>query len=325
MPDFSVLDETRLTLLLEYAILENWNSVSSLDFITNLKLHKIMYDVSETKNLPITRSWYMLGNYINSPHIVQREFAKTMFLNPRNVELGTGEIVDISILIEKYSEIYQTLKTLARNFMDRSNIIRTNSWEIRRTLYRNKAPKKFASCYQTSVEYFAFLSRLKIRSYYPTSVNFMINDCTNLTTDLHKSIRRIEEFEDLFDILVDFTDTIEDAVMKTVLDIKNTKFNDLNFNYLQTQEQIYRDVVWKQFAKIIAIETVKGPRKSEIIEEYTSDLQDLSSVKLVVKENKQKGKELNLFLTENDFNKLFSTQDKTMNNIIEVENILQRG
>jgi hypothetical protein len=323
MPDFSVLDETELILLLEHALLSFWNDNYNIQFLSNLKMHKIMYEVSEGEDLPITRSWYMLGNNIHEREIVRVDFGINLLISPQYIALQNGRVFNVQQLIETYSEIYSEFKRCIKKVIDQTNIAKTDSWSYRRWLYREKAPKKFSLCYQASLEYLAFLSRFDNDHYLRS--RFFIDDCTNSTTGLHKSILSIDDFHPFFEMLVEFTDTVEDAMLKSSLKIKNSTFNSSDLDCLQDQQQIFRDTVWKQFAKVIAIETVKGKRKDEIIAEYSNDLQDLSLVKLIIKDNKQKAKELGLFLTKTDFDQLFGSQDEIREKIIAAGNILQRG
>ena len=44
MPDYSILSETQLTLLLEYALFEYWDENYDISKISNLKMHKIMFE-----------------------------------------------------------------------------------------------------------------------------------------------------------------------------------------------------------------------------------------------------------------------------------------
>ncbi|MGA7798598.1 hypothetical protein [Methanoregula sp.] len=323
MPNFSSLDETELILLLEYALLDVWNNNYNIQYLSSLKMHKIMYDVSEREDLPITRSWYMLGNNIHQREIVRLDFGRYLFNNPENVSLNDGGIFDISQLIRNNIEVYSEFIRCIKSVINDTNIVMTDSWNYRRWLYREKAPRKFSLCYQASLEYLAFLARFD-NDFYIRS-KFVIDNCNEVTTNLHKSILQIEDFIPFFEILIEFTDTVEDAILKSSLKIRDNSFISSDLEYLSEQQEIFRDTVWKPFAKIIAIETVKGPRKEEIIEQYRRDLEDLSEVKRDIIENSNKAKELELYLTKNDFNQMFPLNDETKKTIIEVGNIIQRG
>jgi len=324
MPDFSVLDETELILLLEHALLDFWDKNYNTKFLTNMKMHKIMYAVAEEENLPITRSWYILGNNIHEREIVRKEFGLDLLINPRNVTLQDGRVFDVQALIETYFDIYAEFKKCIQQVIEQTNIVKTDKWTLRRWLYREIAPRKFSRCYLASLEYLAFLSRFNNLIYLKTP-NLVIDDCSKTTTDLHKSIKKIKEFEPFIEMLMEFTDTIEDAILKSALNIKNNSFTLSDLDFLKEQELIFRETVWKQFAKVIAIETVKGKRKDEIKEEYILDLLDLTKEKSIIVENSQRANELDLYLSKTDFNQLFGYQEDMRKKIIEVENILQRG
>jgi len=47
MPDYSILSETKLTLLLENALLEYWNEQYDIAYLSSLKMHKIMFSVAK--------------------------------------------------------------------------------------------------------------------------------------------------------------------------------------------------------------------------------------------------------------------------------------
>jgi hypothetical protein len=247
-----------------------------------------------------------------------------MLRDPRNVTLQNGRGFDVLQLIETYSDIYSELKRCIKDVVEQTNIVTTNSWDYRRWLYREKAPKKYSLCYLSSLEYLAFLARFDNTIYLQTP-NLPRDDCIKATTDLHSSTIRIKEFEPFFEILVEFTDTVEDAILKSTIKIQNDTFTSEDLLFLQDQGQIFRDIVWKPFAKVIAIETVKGKRKDLIIEEYTNDLKDLSSVKSQIARNKQKAKNLGLFLTKNEFGQLLNPPEDIRKKVVEAGNILQWG
>jgi hypothetical protein len=324
MPENSVIDETELILLLEYALLSFWDSNFEIKYLSNLKMHKIMYEVSELKDLPITRSWYMLGNNIHEREIVRTEFARDLLQNPRNVTLQNGRVFDVFQLIETYSELFIELKQCVRLVVESTNIVTTNSYEYRRWLYREKAPQKYSLCYQASLEYLALLARFDT-DVYLRNAESAINDCTKTTTDLHSSIMDIRDFEIFFQMLVEYTDTIEDAIFKSTLKLQNNSLTTDDLLFLQDQSKIFRDVVWKPFAKVIAIDTVKGNRKDQIKEEYSNDLRDLSFVKLQIEQNHKKAKDLGLFLDKTEFNQFFHSPNDIREKVIEAGNILQWG
>jgi len=323
MLDSSAIDETKLILLLEHALVNYWSDNYDIKYLSNLKMHKIMYEVSEEENLPITRSWYMLGNNIHEREIVRSDFGVRLLGSPKTIILDDGRSFDLPNLIEAYSELYSEFKKSIKEYIDKTNIVRTNSWEFRRWLYKEKAPKKFSRCYLSSLEYLAFLSRFEDDNYLKSQ--FIVRDCTDVTTNIHASVSHIEEFAPFFELLVEFTDTLEDTILKCTLKVKDSSFTSSDLNFLQNQQQIFRDFVWKPFAKVISIETVKGIRKDEIIAEYSRDLQDLSSIKSQISGNKQRAKDLKLFLTDDDFHQIFGTQTDLENKIIEASSLIQRG
>jgi len=319
MPDFSDLDEYHLTILLEYCVLEHWNEVADLEYLTSLKLHKIMFETAERQDLPITRSWYLLGKYINQPEIVRREFALDFFYDPES------QGIDIFSLIDDFYELYVFLKGDVSEFMDRSKIIVTNGWDYLRKIYKEQAPEPYSSCYQASIEYRKFL--YDFRNYSNLKdCDVLLKNCSILTTNLHRSIKKVEEFDPFFEILIKFTDIVEDALQKTALNVRSGKSNDDHIQFLLAQDSIYFNFVWKQFAKKIAINTVTGPREGEIKQSFSDDLNDLThQTYYIINENIEKARYLKLFLNKTDFVKTQKNQKETIEKIIEAENILQRG
>ena len=324
MPDYSILSETKLTLLLENALLEYWNEQYDIAYLSSLKMHKIMFSVAERENLPITRSWYILGSNIHDRELVRKEFGWNVVFNPQNINLQDGSILNIDELKQEYSEIYQVLKNSVISFIESSRIIFTPRDEYLFNIYDKEAPKKFAGCYRASLDYRIFLTRLpKLIQVYNSEKLKM--SCMNKTTMLHQSICQINEFHGLFELLYEYTDTIEEAILKNAASGEKGGLNTSQYDFFNGQDQIYLDYVWKPFAKIISIETVTGPRKEQIISEYKTNLRDLSEYAVNIQSNSKRAKELNLFLTKKEFNSVFIDKKQQLEKIIEAGDLLQRG
>jgi len=296
MSDLSSIKEEDIVLLLLYSILNAWNEKSDLKktnykYLTSLKLHKIGYDVSEDLDLPITRSWYIRGCYINNPHLMRKEYAIDLFNDPRHIQMPNGKIVNINNLISENSRLYSSMCYRVKESIESSKIIFTKERDYLNDLYRLKCPEIYSPSYQHSYKYSSFLIDLDKISYSQKGslLDFGLVDeiglydaCKNLTTNLHITIRRRSEFRPYFDIIRTFTDFVEDLLMKLDINYHSSKTTPsfTVFEFLKSLDDFYLESVWKVFAKIITINTVKGERKEQIIGEcnrYLSNLSELNN------------------------------------------------
>jgi hypothetical protein len=340
MQDFSIFNEEELTVISVYLALAKWKEHTgekyNEKYITTLKLHKIVFEVSEQLQLPITRYWYIRGSYIPNPYIMKKSFFKTILEDPYTVHLESGKILNLIELIERYPSLAQLLKQAIDDVLIETRIIFTKEVDYLKNLYKYKPPQQYADCYKKSYEFSYFLGGIsgvrenKMESLLGFGVvedfDYYIK-CKNLVTELHKSIKRINEFNPFFDILLSYTDIIESAALKIDLNKQERSKENLtnSIHFFTIQSDFYLKYIWKVFAKVIAINTVKGPRAGDVKKEISLKLHDLSYYYNGIEELSAKAEILNLVLSPEEYLKISSGKKAILEKIILAGDILERG
>lgn|GEM_PF-3707569 len=337
MVDFSVLDEDELTLLIGYILLKKWEEKSDFKFLTALKLHKIIYEVSEQLQLPITRCWYIRGRYINNPYVMRVDFFRDLFASPDKIFLESGRKVNLIESIEKYPGLVYFFESKIEDILTKTNIIFTPERTYLKELYRDKAPPRYSECYKTSYEFSIFLidlselrtNRKETLLDFGTIDDFGYYDkCKILVSNLHMSIKKIDEFNPFFDIIVKYTDMIEEATISIDFNKKNRdlseKFPEI-MKFLNSQSWFYLENIWKLFSKIIAINTVTGPRAETVKKEFVDNLRHLSQNLQNIDNEYIKAERLSLTLSGDDYLDLFENKRDIAQKFILASDILERG
>jgi hypothetical protein len=227
---------------------------------TNTRFQKIMFDVAEELDIPITRSWYMWGGYIHSPLSERIEFNTYMkrYANkPELVERLRIQVKDLGFDTD----------TIINEIIKQTTYFTSASMQqILPIYYKEKAPSEYVSLYiskQNLNDLFEIFSK---NNYYREKnhfyeledsyqENYYIYD-EESTVLLDEDV--IKSTKNKFYTLVNTSlDKIETYILNEKL-IENHVllfFNDIS-NY-------YKDYIWNPYASIVSQNTMKGLRVTE--------------------------------------------------------------
>ncbi len=235
------------------------------DYLSKTKIHKILFDVIESLELDITKSWYLRGKFVWGA-----ENAISLYTN----KSISGDFVSSDYVTKLCSDIgltKQKLKEAVKMALEKFRILFTKLEPYLANLYEHDAPEEFRGLYVSHLafkekfselvdELQQYLSRTSLIYYDPSSfsVDFVSRSITKLqmeTSKLGECSDPVIEFLNLFDEILIGTE--EKVVTK---ELKSEHVDTLNQLFV-----FYDETVWKLPATHIAIETIEGPSK-EIIE-----------------------------------------------------------
>ena len=324
------ISEDELTLIVGYTALNEWKECGGdFKYLTILKMHKIIFETSEQLQLPITRCWYIRGSYIPNPYIMKRDFLINSFNNPEKVILRDGSEINLLTIIKTFDTFIGQLSLKISQILENTNIIFTKERDYLKNLYRDKVPKEYSESYKRAYEFSTFLMDLrKSRTNLNETLFGYYGNCKNLVTELHKSLKKVEDFDPVFDIIIKYSDIIEEAIIKIDIEQKNNK-NIENYpnkiEFLNNQSDFYLENIWKYFAKIVAINTAKGKRAENIKIKYSKDIKDLSQVYKKIEQIGDIAERLNLTLSGDEYLRLLEDRKGIIEKINLIGNILERG
>jgi len=245
------------------------------------RVHKILYNVFEKMDIPVTRSWYRYGCFIHSTQLAgfenfsslkNRYLASHSF--PERLRAYAADIgVDVKSALREMREIIDAMPSRMDLYLE--------------SLYED-APKNLGSIY---------LAKLKLHQ----SLNFPNRTAFKNLGSFHKwflEVRRNvsvfhmvafpnRQFDDLSDIVVDFSSNLEEAILKVEMmsHLQNKVFKKWS-TWMGEFSEFFDENVWHPFALEISTLTVKGLRKEEEklkfrkrkIEKATQSLAELATL-----------------------------------------------
>lgn len=252
-------------------ILSNLDNVAQKQGRNNLTprkthLNKIIFYVVEELELPITRSWYMFGPFINTAPEIDGQFLHVQN-KAKNREIERY-LTKLNRTIEvQFPELFNEVEELLLKYY---HFLFINKWELTREIYNQDAPEKYKGLYLSSLD-FRMLSERIIEStqQQPLFFDFALEYST-MVTRFHETASIFAENDLLISCLYNYSELMEKMVIKLdslertnlVLwhDIYQDIFNYFNFN------------VWKMPSSIISSETIIGPERDKFHEIMLSNL-----------------------------------------------------
>ncbi len=232
-----------------------------IDNLSKTKLQKILCQTVDDLDLPITRSWYMRGEYISNPIIQKSDLP--------NYYRGNGDFH----LSSQYRDIYKLLYSVVSKSMDELWFMDIN--ELLSRHYSQKAPGRYKKLYIANN---VLLSTNKLvkesLDRHVTSLldwSNAINYCyyiqaSKSVSKLHVEMASKQEFEDIIDNYISLTDLLEGIFLRVdILYNSRVGLSKKVKDFLIEFNDTYYYEIWKYPALIVSKSTMKGIRKDECI------------------------------------------------------------
>ena len=258
------------------------------EFISEMKLQKIVFKTVEELDLPVTRSWYLRG----------------CMVHPGGTLGGVNFKGKIERLIKNPEKlvINHDIYSCFDNIRVRNKILLVRKDRFLRELYSTMEPNRFRSEYIPNNELILALGDMR-RGLFKGYNEMISENISNLELglqgdDLFNGISK--EFYEFLYFMEDTCIEIEGAVE----DGAETTQDEVNF--FESLSDVYYKTVWIEPASIISIETVKGLSADRVVEQRQGYL-SLAAWKIrePLNELKQKADELNLSLSESNIEKAY--------------------
>lgn len=228
-------------------------------FDSETRIAKVAFDVAESLELPVTRSWYKFGTFVWSHYANTGRLDEFLGLSPEFTP------PDPQILIKKASTTWRPLyKQIEEQIAGHDLLWKTSLSDFLMRLYQNEAPKKFRKLYvanRTMTSRFDKLAHYESTEVFPIPALIL---ASQEVTRLHKELRVFTEEPRLIHLMADFTTFLEDLIVQhdEIMDDSAalTKWR----SFFASAYDFYSQEIWDFPASVIAKETVKGPRDEEI-------------------------------------------------------------
>lgn len=232
-------------------IKENGLDVTSL---CETKLQKILCETSSKLDLPITRSWYMRGEYIPNPIIKRSNLYRYLQSSESHLTDNQRDI---------YNVLYKPVSNIARDFWP------IDIGELLERLYSQKAPTKYRRLYISNNNILAMNKRITHcfrNSGEIVSDNYYTVASRN-SLDIHAAMVTSPEFECLVEKYINVTDLFSGIYLQ--LDILyrsgRTIPNEVKDFFIRLDDRYYNSI-WRYPALIISKNTMCGLQRDDKID-----------------------------------------------------------
>lgn len=240
-----------------------------IKYLTKLKLHKLLYMVTEDCKIDLTRVWYMYGGIVCAPFDIYG--LSQSFYNRRDQISDT----ELSSLKQRLgiSKISLILDTLADKF---PGVFFKEGREFLMEFYEDRAPEKFQKIYRTFRSlvdlYNTTMSPdrtldIKYQRLLPTYDPWhQAHRLQGYLSDFHVEAAKIID-KDILRMVVEFTDLLEKVVVR-ISWMRHQEEEITSLHPLFILARNFENTAWKLVANHIAIETASGVRADEVRERF---------------------------------------------------------
>jgi len=245
--------EDQLVDLVIYAISRATRDREPLGRLGNTKIAKIVYDVAERLDLPITRSWYMFGTYVWPDNATEERLRAFSASEPADFvkvtqESARSDLKEEFQAIESEVEKQPLMFEMALSpFLDR--------------LYE-KAPRPYKGVYQSHKKVLERVWRIVE----PRSEDFPSPQFRNGSKEITAFQKEMLAFHDrpnMVRLVVDYTTLMEDLMVKYDESLDDASTLNRITGYFKQVYNDYTESIWTFPPSVVAIRTLKGPRAEE--------------------------------------------------------------
>ena len=288
------------------------------------KIQKIIYNILEENDIPVTRSWYLWGKYVHS-NVLQGDrfnsFRKRYHEKP-DIALNLRERV--SKLGFSVEDILESLYEIAPPYLP------MDSNKLLRELYEKDTPSEIRGIYLSKHNIYTALDSFSNSSLYNDIIKFL-RDFKLLSDNLssfHLSSFNLIDNDVVQDAILLFSDNVESALEKVeYMLLNNIEFPNYKIRFFNRAKDLFFKNIWNMYGCRISQNTVKGWRSSTERDNMKRKEQELtSSIKNSILDFSKNREELNLELTwdERESYKKYKKRDegaeKIINEIIKIYN-----
>lgn len=266
----------------------------NVDFLSEMKLQKIVFKTVEELDLPITRSWYIRGCMVHPGGTlsgkIRKENLEKLVINPEKLTINT--------------DIYSCFDSIQID-----KIFFTKRNKFLRELYNSMEPIRFRKEYIPNNELILSLEALSGGVYDEDSTAISEN-----ISKLYLGMQGDKLFDRVSNKFYEFLNFVEDVSIEVegIVD-DGGEISRGGLNFFKSLNDKYFNKVWIEPASIISIETVKGLSADKVINQRKKYLPFAAKkIEESLDELKLNCKRLNLSLSEKNLDKAY---EKSCNSI----------
>ena len=218
---------------------------------------KVIFDVAEKLELPVTRSWYMYGSYVWSDYATEsrmNDFWSIPESDPSikdTIEQARTAKKDLFAQIKRLVEDHELMLDIPlSDFLDK--------------LYE-RAPRRYRNVYKTHKKVllrFRSISELS-RSCIPEP---QLLKCSRDITAFQKEMLVFNEFPDMVDLVIEHTSFMEDLMVRFDESLDEPVRLQSLISFFKDAYEAYRNKTWTFPPSLITIENITGDNKETVIE-----------------------------------------------------------
>lgn len=236
--------------------------------ISDTRIAKIVYDVADELNLPITRSWYKFGTYV-----WWSDYAKE---NRLKQYLGVLEAPpDLQLTIGAANRREKSLYDKILDIVGRHRLmLHQDLNEFLVHLYKKEAPPGFGPVYLGNKKLIDKLDRI-LDSVWSGDTVPRFKDISKDITDFHKSLFYFEDQPDLIDLVIDGTSLLEDLLVTYETNLSDSARLKELAKFFKPIYEFYKDKVWAFPASVFTIRSAIGERSDAVKEDRSRYLSEI--------------------------------------------------
>lgn len=224
-------------------------------------LTKFVYSVAEDLGLDdVTRCWYLLGNFTVHPHASESFLLHLMGRQTIPGEPTANELVALSES-KRASGIFAKISAVTKNYAD---YFEGETVELRRHIYKNKAPEQYRSLYLAHLEFTIACDNILDQYQFAPLDRKMEKKFSQRVFELQQALYATDLREQCRSIIIEHASLMEAMVISRCSKIKRVGdwYSDWHKEFKELDE-LYDNTAWKYPASQFAEETVVGPRAIE--------------------------------------------------------------
>lgn len=223
------------------------------------KIQKIIYNVLEENNIPVTRSWYLWGKYVHS-NVLQGDrfnsFRRRYHEKPRIALTLRAQVSKLDFSVD---DILESLNEIAPPFLP------MNSKRLLSELYEKETPSGLRDIYISKHNIYNQLDSFSNSSIYNDIVQFLYNFkiLSDNLSSFHLSSFDLINNDALREANLIFADNVESALEKIELMLLNDRsLPDYKLRFFDRARDLFFTRIWNTYGCRISQDTIKGWRAS---------------------------------------------------------------
>lgn len=260
----------------------------NINYLTEIKLQKIVYRTIEELELPITRSWYLRGCMVHpggrlSGFITKDKVKKSM--EYRHFIFDE----DIYACFDNIQVVNRIFKVKGDKFL--------------KDLYDSMKPERYRVEYIPNNEILLSLKRTSVETFDISET--ISNNISRLTLGLYGD----DIFDSIPNSFYEFLELMENTFIEieTIVE-EGAEISSECLKFIKLIDNNYYNVIWKLPATIISIDTVEGLSAETLIKSHKNYIPyGIEEIERTFENLNEKSQELNLTLNEKNIEKAYNT------------------